>query len=90
MQITYGPGARHGVTSLMAVDGVDDNGGATEHALKVGTLLGVGALALGVVVGSGTLKHVGLGAALAIFGVRMARRQTVEVTRPLAGCCPRR
>lgn len=82
MQITYGPPAARGVTQLMAVGAADFEETATDRAVQNGGLLALAIFGIGVLSGSKTVRHLGLGAAGALFLVRATsrRRRTVEVS----------
>lgn len=83
MKISYGPPAARGVTQLMAVGAADFDQTATERAMSKGGLLALAVLGIGLVTGSRRARDIGLGAAVAIYGVRMvARPRPVEVTAP--------
>lgn len=83
MKVSYGPPAQRGVTQLMAVGAADLEDGVTDHAVKIGTAIAGGVWLLGLLAGSNTMKTAGLGAAVALLGVRYAsRRKAVEVATP--------
>lgn len=73
MEVKYGPPGHKGVTQLMSV-GAEDADPRAERVLRTAGLLSIGAWVAGVLTGSSTLKHVGLGAGIATFGSRMALR----------------
>lgn len=77
MRVSYGTGpAPRGVTTLVAVGQLeDDHAPATDRAVKVGTAIAAGALAMGVLFGSRTLRGLGAGATLALVAVRAAARR---------------
>ncbi|MBT8452958.1 MAG: hypothetical protein KJO40_13400 [Deltaproteobacteria bacterium] len=83
MRISYGPPGQKGVTTMMAV-GADEYGqGDLEKAVKTGGLVAVGVWGLGWLLGSKTMRNVGLGAGLALFGVQtLSKPQKVAVTTP--------
>ena len=92
MQISYGPPAHHGVTSLMAV-GDDEYGEAIEKSLRRGEILALAAWGVGLLMGNASLRTMGIGAGLGFFGVRLMsdrlKQQKVEVTAPAStGCLP--
>jgi uncharacterized membrane protein YiaA len=67
---------------MMAV-GADEYGpGELEKAVQTGGMVAVGVWALGFLLGSKTIRNVGLGAGLALFGVKaLAKPQKVAVTK---------
>jgi len=84
MNISYGPPGARGVTQLMAVGADDIEHTATDRAVKVGSLIGLAVLGYGLVAKHKCAKTLGLGAVVALLGVRMASsgHRTVELTRP--------
>jgi hypothetical protein len=56
----------------MAVGDADIEQSKTDHALKFGGYVALGALAAGVLLQRRTLRNLGAGAALAVYGVRLA------------------
>ena len=84
MQISYGPPGARGVTQLMAVGGDDDPADNREtRGVLVGALLAVGA---GFLMGSKTIKQIGIGAAIGAIAVEQLRKRprAVVVTAPVA------
>lgn len=83
MQITYGPPAARGVTQLMAVGAADFDQTAVDRAVSRGGLLALAVFGIGLVTGSRRARDLGLGAAVALYGVRLVSRpRAVEVSAP--------
>lgn len=75
VDLSYGPPAPKGVTTLMSVGSLDDVLSPMSHdqAMVTGAWLGVGAWVLGLLTGSSRLAAAGAGAAVALTAVRMAK-----------------
>lgn len=85
MQVSYGPPAQRGVTSLMAVGAVDIDESATDQRVRGGSYGALAVAALGVLMGSRTIRDVGIGGAVALFAIRLLKQpQVVAVTSPPA------
>lgn len=83
MKISYGPPAARGVTQLMAVGAADFDPTPVDRAVARGGLLALAVLGFGLVTGNRGARNFGLGAAVALYGVRMVSRpRAVEVTAP--------
>lgn len=84
MKISYGPPPARGVTQLMAVGAAEFDETATDRVVKGGIAGAAVVAGLGILIGSRTLRDVGLGGACALAAVRYyARRgQVVAVTQP--------
>lgn len=83
MQIAYGSPGHKGVTHLMAVGAAELEEGAADRAAKLGLYGSVAAFAVGVVLGSTTVRNLGLGGAIALWAVRQAsgaHGRNVQVT----------
>ena len=70
MKVSYGPPGHRGVTQLMAVGADDFELNKTEKMVKTGGLIAIGIWGLGMIMGSNTVKNIGFGGALALFGVQ--------------------
>lgn len=84
MKISYGPPGQRGVTTLMAVGADDIEESPTDHNITIGLGLGSAVSVLGFLVGSSTLRCLGLGAVAALYAVRWKSQQpqVVAVTQP--------
>lgn len=83
MRIDYGPPGHRGVTKLVAV-GDAEYDGITERTLKAGTWVAAGAIALGAMSGSRTIRTLGIGGLLAILGVRAVAKPRLRAALPVA------
>lgn len=85
MKVSYGSPGHKGVTHLMAVGAAELEEGPTDRAVKLGLYGSVATTALGMFIGSSTVRNLGLGAVLALLAVRQAsgaHGRAVTVTTP--------
>lgn len=85
MKISYGPPGARGVSTLMAVGASDIDQTPTDRAVQVGGWVSLAAAIGGAVIGSKTIRDLGLGGAIALFAVRAVTNapQQVAVTTPI-------
>lgn len=85
MKVSYGEPGNRGVTTLMAVGADDIDNTAAEAALNKGTVVALAASAVGFLLGIKTVRNMGLGGALALYGVRLMLKQpqVVTITQPV-------
>ena len=85
MNVRYGSPGHKGVKTLMAVGADDLDHSPVERAVKVGGFLSVAVWGFGVLIDNETVKNVGFGAAVGLFGVQVASGvlgpRQVEVVR---------
>jgi hypothetical protein len=72
MQVSYGPPGHKGVTTLMAVGASELEQSPTDAAVSKGIAISFGAMLIGVLVGSNTIKKMAAGAAIGLFGAKLA------------------
>src|SRR5512147_71251 len=72
MNVSYGPPGQKGVTTLMAVGADDLEQTTTDRAVSRASWLAAGAWLFGALTGQRTVKHIGMGATIALVGVRFA------------------
>lgn len=86
MNVSYGPPGHKGVTTLMAVGADDLEQTSADRAVRCASWLGAGVWLLGALTGQRTMQNVGMGATIALVGVRVATgtlgARTVPVTAP--------
>lgn len=84
MKVSFGPPGQRGVTTLMAVGADDIEESPTDRNITVGLGLGTAASLLGLLVGSSTIRNLGMGAVVALYAVRWKSQQpqVVAVTQP--------
>ncbi len=76
MKIARAPAAHRGVTMIMGVGAADELAACPPYdkAIKTAGALSVAAWVVGMVVGSNTIRNIGFGGALAVFGAHMVAR----------------
>lgn len=83
MQVSYGPPGHKGVTTMMAVGQTEYEATHANRVVNKGLFLAAAAWGVGYILGSKTIKHMGLGGFLALLAVRgVTVGQTVEVEQP--------
>ncbi len=92
MNVSYGPPGLKGVTTLMAVGDSDVELGATDRAIRRGSLIGAGAWLFGALTGQRTVRNAGMGATIALVTVGVMAgsfgNKPVLVTQPAAAPAP--